>query len=166
MMLADSEPFAAVDADRDLDALLGPTDLFPRRHLGPDAAEQRHMLDALGVDSLDELMRQAVPAQIRLDRDLKLAGLEAGLGESAALGRLREVAGKNQVRRSLIGQGYAGTVTPPPILRNVLENPGWYTAYTPYQAEISQGRLEALLGVSADGRGPDGAAAGERLAAG
>ena len=127
------------------DALLAPPDTFPRRHVGPDAAEQRRMLDLLGVDSIDELMRQAVPDDIRLDRDLKLDGLPAGLGESAAVGRLREMASKNVVRRSLIGQGYAGTLTPPVVLRNVLENPGWYTAYTPYQAEISQGRLEALL---------------------
>ena len=127
------------------DALLSPPDTFPRRHVGPDAAEQRRMLDLLGVDSIDELMRQAVPADIRLDRDLKLDGLPAGLGESAAIARLREMAGRNVVRRSLIGQGYAGTLTPPVVLRNVLENPGWYTAYTPYQAEISQGRLEALL---------------------
>ena len=74
------------------DALLAPPDTFPRRHVGPDAAEQRRMLDLLGVDSIDELMRQAVPADIRLDRDLKLDGLPAGLGESAAIGRLREMA--------------------------------------------------------------------------
>jgi glycine dehydrogenase len=127
------------------EALLVPCDTFPRRHLGPDAKQQRTMLDALGVDSIDELMRQAVPEQIRLDRELELSGLGRGLTESAALARLREMAAKNDVRRSLIGQGYAATRTPPPILRNVLENPAWYTAYTPYQAEISQGRLEALL---------------------
>ncbi len=144
MTLADS-PIALNDSPS-IDALLGPTDTFPRRHVGPDAGERRQMLDLLGVDSLDELMRQAVPASIRLDRDLDLNDLgHEGLGESAALDRIREIAGKNVVRRSLIGQGYAATDTPAVILRNVLENPGWYTAYTPYQAEISQGRLEALL---------------------
>ncbi len=105
------------------------------------------MLEVLGLDSLDELIRQAVPAGIRLDRELKLKGLDptTGLSESTALARLRDVADKNVVRRSLIGMGYAAGITPPVILRNILENPGWYTAYTPYQAEISQGRLEALL---------------------
>jgi glycine dehydrogenase len=128
---------------RDSVALLEPGDTFPRRHIGPDGPEHRHMLDLLGVDSIDELMREAVPESIRLDRDLDLP--MTGLTESEAIARLKEIAGKNTVRRSLIGQGYAGTITPPVILRNVLENPGWYTAYTPYQAEISQGRLEALL---------------------
>ena len=128
---------------RDSVALLEPNDTFPRRHVGPDGPERRHMLDLLGVDSLDELMHEAVPESIRLAGDMNLPG--TGLTESAAIDRLREIASKNTRRRSLIGQGYAGTITPPVILRNVLENPGWYTAYTPYQAEISQGRLEALL---------------------
>ncbi len=144
-LAAEPDVVQEVDPKSDAEALLAGGDRFISRHVGPDAAEQRHMLDVLGADSLDELMRQAVPASIRLDRDLKLKGLEAGLSEPAALARLRERVSQNKVRRSLIGMGYADTVTPAVIQRNVLENPGWYTAYTPYQAEISQGRLEALL---------------------
>ncbi|MEL7239903.1 MAG: glycine dehydrogenase, partial [Planctomycetota bacterium] len=120
-------------------------DTFARRHIGPDANELRTMLDVLGVESLDDLMAEAVPQQIRLDKPLELEGLPEALGESAAIDWLRSIANKNEVKRSLIGMGYAATITPPVILRNVLENPGWYTQYTPYQAEISQGRLEALL---------------------
>jgi glycine dehydrogenase len=121
---------------------LAPTDAFPPRHIGPDDAEIRQMLDLLGLGSLDELTDRAVPGQIRSERPLDLP---AALTESQALGALRQMAGKNRVFRSFIGMGYHGTITPPVILRNVLENPGWYTQYTPYQAEISQGRLEALL---------------------
>ncbi len=145
MTLAVEPAVDASHARSQTEAMLSPADTFPRRHIGPDAAEQRHMLDAIGLDSLDELMQQTVPTAIRLGRDLQLNDLPTGLGESAALARMKEIASKNVVRRSLIGMGYAGTITPPVILRNVLENPGWYTAYTPYQAEISQGRLEALL---------------------
>ncbi|SDT04078.1 aminomethyl-transferring glycine dehydrogenase [Pseudomonas oryzae] len=115
---------------------------FLHRHLGPDAAEQRAMLDALGVADRAELISQTVPPAIRLDGPL---ALPAALDEQAALARLRSYAEENQCWTSLIGMGYYGTHTPPVILRNVLENPGWYTAYTPYQPEISQGRLEALL---------------------
>ena len=100
------------------------------------------MLRFLGMASLGDLIDRAVPAQIRLSSPLNLP---APLSESDALARLRGVASKNQVFRSFIGMGYHGTVTPPVILRNILENPGWYTSYTPYQAEISQGRLEGLL---------------------
>ncbi len=115
---------------------------FLRRHLGPDAAEQQAMLDALGVASRAELIEQTVPPGIRLNRPLDLP---PALDEQAALARLREYAEQNQLWTSLIGMGYHGTRTPTVILRNVLENPGWYTAYTPYQPEIAQGRLEALL---------------------
>jgi glycine dehydrogenase len=122
--------------------LLAPLDTFERRHNSPDASEVAAMLATLGYASLDALVDAAVPPQIRLANPLKLP---AALGESAALAELRAIASKNQVYRNFIGQGYYGTHTPSVIQRNILENPGWYTAYTPYQAEISQGRLEALL---------------------
>ena len=115
---------------------------FLRRHLGPDAAEQQAMLDSLGLGSRVELIEQTVPPGIRLNRALDLP---PALDEQAALAKLRGYAEQNQVWTSLIGMGYYGTLTPTVILRNVLENPGWYTAYTPYQPEIAQGRLEALL---------------------
>ncbi len=122
--------------------LLAPTDTFARRHLGDQPAETAALLATLGQPSLDALIDAAVPPQIRLPRPLNLP---AALGESAALAELRSLAADNKVFRSLIGLGYSDTVTPPVIQRTILENPGWYTAYTPYQAEISQGRLEALL---------------------
>ena len=130
-----------------LDVLLAPSDTFARRHVGPNGQQIKHMLGVVGVDSLDDLVEQTVPADIRLDRPLKLEGLDGDRprGEAETLAWLREIAGKNVVRRSLIGMGYSGTLTPAVIQRNILENPGWYTQYTPYQAEISQGRLEALL---------------------
>lgn len=115
---------------------------FLHRHLGPDASEQKAMLDALGVASRMELIEQTVPPGIRLGRPLDLP---PALDEQAALAKLAGYAEQNQVWTSLIGMGYHATVTPTVILRNVLENPGWYTAYTPYQPEIAQGRLEALL---------------------
>ncbi|MHA3734449.1 aminomethyl-transferring glycine dehydrogenase [Pseudomonas sp. Eth.TT006] len=115
---------------------------FLRRHLGPDAAEQQAMLDSLGLGSRVELIEQTVPSGIRFNRALDLP---PALDEQAALAKLRGYAEQNQVWTSLIGMGYHGTLTPTVILRNVLENPGWYTAYTPYQPEIAQGRLEALL---------------------
>ncbi|HEU5160261.1 MAG TPA: aminomethyl-transferring glycine dehydrogenase [Streptosporangiaceae bacterium] len=115
---------------------------FADRHIGPSAAEFARMLDAVGFSTADELIDAAVPAAIRTERPLDLP---PALSETAALARLRELAAANQVRTSMIGLGYYGTVTPAVIARNVLENPGWYTAYTPYQPEISQGRLEALL---------------------
>jgi glycine dehydrogenase len=126
-------------SDRDL---LLPLDTFARRHLGPDAAEQAEMLRLLDQPSLDALVDAAVPPAIRLPRPLDLPPTA---GESAALAELRSLAAQNQVFRSFIGAGYYGTHTPGVVQRNILENPGWYTAYTPYQAEISQGRLEALL---------------------
>ncbi len=121
--------------------LLAPTDTFARRHLGDDAAETAAMLGQLGYPSLDALVDAAVPPAIRRDA----LQIPAALGESAALAELRALANENKVFRSCIGLGYSDTHTPPVIQRNILENPGWYTAYTPYQAEISQGRLEALL---------------------
>src|SRR5215831_14210355 len=121
---------------------LAPTDSFPRRHIGPDEAEVQEMLGRLGYGSLDELVAATVPEGIRLRRDLRLPDPR---GEHELLEDLRAIADRNQVFRSFLGMGYHGTITPPVILRNVLQNPGWYTQYTPYQAEIAQGRLEALL---------------------
>ncbi|UFP93601.1 aminomethyl-transferring glycine dehydrogenase [Gloeobacter morelensis] len=118
------------------------TDRFAERHIGPDGREVEHMLAALGFESIDALIDCAVPAQIRLERPLQLS---AGLSEHEVLVRLGAIAAQNQVFRSFIGMGYAECITPPVIQRNILENPGWYTQYTPYQAEIAQGRLEALL---------------------
>ncbi|HEY6697136.1 MAG TPA: glycine dehydrogenase (aminomethyl-transferring), partial [Acidimicrobiales bacterium] len=115
---------------------------FPDRHIGISAADAERMLAALGLASLDDLIDQAVPAGIRDDKPL---ALEDAISEPQALAHLRRLADRNTVLTSLIGQGYYGTHTPGVVLRNVLENPAWYTAYTPYQPEISQGRLEALL---------------------
>ncbi|UCL87470.1 aminomethyl-transferring glycine dehydrogenase [Pseudomonas sp. HS-18] len=117
-------------------------DAFLARHLGPDAAEQQAMLDTLGLKSRDDLIVQTVPPAIRLNRPLDLP---TALDEQGALAKLKGYALKNELWTSLIGTGYYGTLTPTVILRNVLENPGWYTAYTPYQPEIAQGRLESLL---------------------
>lgn len=125
-----------------LHSLLAPTDDFPRRHIGPDADETRQMLATVGCDTLDALIDQAVPAAIRRQAPLDLP---PALGERAALSAMEALAKQNVVARSLIGMGYADTHTPTVILRNVMENPGWYTQYTPYQAEIAQGRLEALV---------------------
>ena len=112
------------------------------RHIGPSESDIEEMLGSLGYRSLEELIDAAVPEAIRLRRPLALG---EGVNEREMLARLREIAAKNKLLRSYIGMGYHGTYTPPVIQRNILENPGWYTAYTPYQAEISQGRLEALL---------------------
>jgi glycine dehydrogenase len=117
-------------------------DQFVRRHIGPDAAESSAMLAQLGFKSLDELIDAAVPKQIRLGKPLNLP---AARSEHEALAEIKNIASENKVFRSFIGMGYYDTITPPVIQRSVLENPGWYTQYTPYQAEISQGRLEALL---------------------
>ena len=124
-----------------LPALLG-TDDFVGRHIGPTASEQARMLAVLDVDSIETLLEQTVPASIRLQGPLPLAGSRT---VEDVLGELRSLADRNAQRTCLIGQGYYGTITPPVIQRNVLENPAWYTAYTPYQPEISQGRLETLL---------------------
>ena len=117
-------------------------DDFISRHNGPDEAEVAAMLETVGAASLDELVRQTVPAKILLDEPLTLSD---ACSEQDSLDYLKQLANENTVATSYIGMGYYDTVVPPVILRNVLENPGWYTAYTPYQPEISQGRLEALL---------------------
>jgi glycine dehydrogenase len=112
------------------------------RTVGPRMEESKSMLATIGFDSFDALTRSTVPPNILADRPLKL---DPPMTESEALSKIRSLAMKNKVMKSYIGQGYYDTQVPPVILRNVLENPGWYTAYTPYQAEISQGRLEMLL---------------------
>ena len=121
---------------------LSPIDGFAARHIGPTPSEIQQMLDVLGISSLDELIDKTVPAAIRISGGLQLPAAQS---EYSALAELKEIAAKNQVFRSYIGTGYHDCITPPVIQRNILENPGWYTAYTPYQAEIAQGRLEALL---------------------
>ncbi|RQQ12657.1 glycine dehydrogenase (aminomethyl-transferring) [Burkholderia stagnalis] len=126
-------------------AALETHDAFAERHIGPDAASQQAMLDTLGFASRAALIDAVIPASIRRAETLPLGPFVQPKSEAEALAALRELAGKNQVFRSYIGQGYYDTHTPAVILRNVLENPAWYTAYTPYQPEISQGRLEALL---------------------
>jgi glycine dehydrogenase len=118
------------------------THAFASRHIGVGEAEIKKMLAVLGVASLSELIDKTVPQAISLNRELDLP---PALTEAEALAKLKAIANKNQVYRSFIGMGYYNCLTPPVILRNILENPGWYTAYTPYQAEIAQGRLEALL---------------------
>ena len=115
---------------------------FATRHIGPKPEDVAKMLDQVGAGSLDELMESTVPVGIRLQDPMELPNACA---EHEALAELQQLADQNQVFRSMIGAGYYGTIVPPVIQRNVLENPGWYTAYTPYQAEISQGRLESLL---------------------
>lgn len=117
-------------------------DNFIGRHIGPNPDDQQQMLKQLGIESMDALIDQVVPRAIYTDEPMDL---DAGCSEQEALAQLKEIAGKNRIYRSLIGQGYYNCYTPNVILRNILENPGWYTAYTPYQPEISQGRLEALL---------------------
>ncbi len=118
------------------------TDRFADRHIGPSHSDIREMLDTIGVDSLEALIDETVPASIRMEGELNLP---EALTETALLERARELAEKNEVFRTYIGMGYYGTLTPPVIQRGILENPSWYTQYTPYQAEIAQGRLEALL---------------------
>ena len=115
---------------------------FSRRHIGPSEAEKKAMLATIGIDSISSLIDRTIPAQIRLNGELNIAD---AMTEQEYLEHIAALAGKNQVFKSFIGLGYHETIVPSVILRNVLENPGWYTAYTPYQAEISQGRLEALL---------------------
>ena len=129
---------------------LDPLDTFARRHLGSTPAEEMEMLASLGCSSMAQLIDSAIPAGIRLRRELDIPDPTNGQkfamrGEAETLAALQRLADQNQVWRTYIGMGYCDTITPPVILRNILENPGWDTAYTPYQAEISQGRLEALL---------------------
>lgn len=117
-------------------------DIFSKRHIGPSFEDQKEMLTTIGYKSINELIDKTIPTDIRLGRELEL---EPALTEYEYLAHIKGLAAKNKTFKSYIGKGYYGTIVPPVIQRNVLENPGWYTAYTPYQAEISQGRLEALL---------------------
>ena len=118
------------------------TEKFQSRHIGPDDQQVAEMLKTIKAGSLDELIDQTIPAKIRLKKELELPAAQS---EFQFIENFRQLARKNKVYRSFIGGGYYNTITPPVILRNILENPGWYTAYTPYQAEIAQGRLEALI---------------------
>ena len=115
---------------------------FIRRHIGPDDEQVSQMLSELGLESLDALIESTLPRSIQVDGSLALPPAQS---EAATLNRLHDIANLNILKHSMIGMGYHDTITPAVILRNILENPGWYTAYTPYQAEISQGRLEAIL---------------------
>jgi glycine dehydrogenase len=119
-----------------------PRNQFVMRHIGPDAAQIEKMCQFLGVSSVEELVSQVVPAKIRNNTPLNI---EEGLSEHQYLKHIWKIAQQNKLYHNFIGQGYYGTITPSPILRNIFENPGWYTAYTPYQAEIAQGRMEAIL---------------------
>src|ERR1700756_2869989 len=123
-------------------AELEAADGFVTRHIGPSESDIAAMLHTVGAATLDDLAAKTVPPAIRTNHALELP---PAIDEAAVMAELRALATKNVVKKSLIGMGYHGTHTPPVIQRNVLENPGWYTAYTPYQAEIAQGRLEALL---------------------
>ena len=125
-----------------VEAAIYPADSFVSRHVGPDERDVAEMLKTLGLPSLDALIDATIPGKIRFRRGLDLP---KGMTELEALTYFRLLASKNQIFRSFIGMGYSDCVTPPVIQRNIIENPGWYTAYTPYQAEIAQGRLEALL---------------------
>ncbi len=133
---------AAVTFSPEHAELLSPTDVFSQRHIGPDRKEVGEMLELLGFASLETLIDEAVPRPIRSTQPLNLP---PACGEHQVLEKLKGIAAQNQVFRSYIGMGYYNCITPPVIQRNVLENPGWYTQYTPYQAEIAQGRMEALL---------------------
>src|SRR4051812_25709018 len=115
---------------------------FAGRHIGPNAEEVASMLHDIGFDNLDALIDATIPKNIRFDRELNLPQPKS---EAEALAELRVISKRNKIAKSFIGAGYSDCVTPPVIQRNILENPGWYTAYTPYQAEIAQGRLEALV---------------------
>ncbi|NQX99051.1 MAG: hypothetical protein HRT73_14420 [Flavobacteriales bacterium] len=117
-------------------------DKFSSRHIGPRENDIDEMLSVCGASSLEQLIDETIPSKIRLNKELDL---EEAMTEYEYLNHIKKLAGKNKVFKSHIGLGYNNTITPSVIKRNILENPGWYTAYTPYQAEISQGRLEALL---------------------
>ncbi|WP_316151863.1 aminomethyl-transferring glycine dehydrogenase [Cupriavidus sp. BIC8F] len=138
-------PMNAAQGNRPTLAELEARDAFAARHIGPDTPEQQHMLKVLGYDSRAALIDAVIPAAIRRRDGMPMGEFTEPLSEEAALAKLRGLAGKNRVLKSFIGQGYYNTVTPGVILRNIFENPAWYTAYTPYQPEISQGRLEAML---------------------
>jgi glycine dehydrogenase len=115
---------------------------FSSRHIGPDDQQIKEMLEFCGAESMDQLLKETIPSKIRIDKPLDLP---PALSEDEYLSHIKEIASKNSIYNSFIGMGYYDTITPNVILRNVLENPGWYTSYTPYQAEVSQGRLEALI---------------------
>ncbi len=115
---------------------------FTQRHIGPNEAETAEMMEAIGVGSMEELIDKTVPPSIRLKKPLRAGG---PISEYEYLAELKKTASHNRVCKSYIGQGYYDTIVPSTILRNLFENPGWYTQYTPYQAEIAQGRLESLL---------------------
>src|SRR3989304_7606342 len=129
-----------MNGDIEIDSL--GKDLFASRHIGPNEAELEEMLKIIGADSLDSLMEETVPSAIRFNKPLNLP---EAVSEYRFLEELRKIAKKNKVFKSYIGLGYYDCITPGVIRRNIFENPGWYTQYTPYQAEVSQGRLEALL---------------------
>ncbi len=133
---------------------------FAGRHIGPNEQDTQEMLRTLGVSSTEELIRNTVPAAIRLSSALELS---APLSEFEYLLHVQEMGKKNTLMKDCIGMGYYGTITPSVILRNVFENPGWYTQYTPYQAEIAQGRLESLLNFSNDGERFNGIAYCQRI---
>ena len=118
------------------------TELFLNRHIGPRQDEIKTMLNSIGLNSIEELIDETIPKNIRLNKDIQL---EPAMSESDYLRHLKKVSSKNKVFKTYIGLGYNRSYMPAVIQRNILENPGWYTAYTPYQAEIAQGRLEALL---------------------
>src|SRR5690554_5460241 len=118
------------------------TDSFTLRHIGPRPSDVQEMLDTVGVSTISQLIDETIPTNIRLDKQLDIAN---GLSEQEYLEHVNDLASKNKVFKTYIGLGYHASNTPSVIQRNILENPGWYTAYTPYQAEIAQGRLEALL---------------------
>ena len=117
-------------------------DWFKDRHIGPSSRDVEHMLAVIKASTLDSLVNEAIPEAIRLPHSLQLSPAES---ESDFLDRMRQIGNRNEEWRSFIGQGYYDCVTPSVILRNVIENPSWYTPYTPYQAEVAQGRLEGLL---------------------
>ncbi len=121
---------------------LNGVDNFENRHIGPRSSDVNKMLETIGTGTLEQLIDETIPPGIRLKKELNLPPAES---EPEFLDQFKKKIGKNRVFRSFIGQGYYQSVTPPVILRNIFENPGWYTAYTPYQAEIAQGRLEALI---------------------
>ena len=135
LLLGSPQQFPTTDRDSGINS-------FAQRHIGIDEKATEQMLKCLGYASLDELIYNTIPINIRLKESLNLPNAKS---EYVALAQLKEIASKNKINRSYIGMGYYDCITPPPIQRNILENPGWYTAYTPYQAEIAQGRLEALL---------------------
>ena len=117
---------------------------FENRHIGPTSVDEAAMLDSLGYSDLASFISDVVPSNIAIKGVIEKA-LDSGKSEVQVIAELRSIASENKVFRSLIGTGYYGTIVPPVVKRNVLENPSWYTAYTPYQPEISQGRLEALF---------------------